>query len=65
MILLNRVYSSIGILPNPGVQPYPAYQAATCELGYPIEPLIYLTPLYICPTYAVEETSWGKIKSLF
>lgn len=65
MILLNRTYSTMGIIPHPQTLPYPAYPAATCELGYPIEPLLYLTPLYICPTYGVERSDWGAIKSLF
>ncbi len=57
----------IDIIPHPGTLPVPAYQLATCELGYPIEPLIYYTPLYICQTgpVGVQETNWGAIKSLF
>jgi hypothetical protein len=65
LVLLNGAYSEIRIVPHPDVLPIPAYQAATCELGYPIEPLLNLTPLYICPAWDVEESSWGKIKSLF
>lgn len=44
-----------------------AYQVATCELGYPIEPAIKLTHLYLnqeC-VYGVEDATWGSIKSLF
>jgi hypothetical protein len=57
----------IAIIPHPGTLPVPAYQFATCELGYPIEPCIYLTPLYICQdgTVGVQQTNWGAIKSLF
>jgi hypothetical protein len=64
MILLNVAYSQIRIVPHPDVLPIPAYQFATCQLGYPIERCIYLTPLVICPTHSVEESSWGAIKSL-
>jgi hypothetical protein len=63
------VTTKIDIIPHPTTQP-PAYQFASCELGYPIEPCIYLTPLYICWTpdpgpLGVQETNWGAIKSLF
>jgi hypothetical protein len=60
------VTTKIDIIPHPTTQP-PAYQFATCELGYPIEPCTYLTPLYICQEGAlgVQETNWGAIKSLF
>ncbi len=62
--------AKIEIVPHPGVLPAPAYQFASCELGYPIEPCINLTPLYICwnpdpGPLGVRETSWGAIKSLF
>jgi hypothetical protein len=65
-----EVPAKIDILPHPGVLPVPAYQFASCEIGYPIEPCINLTPLYICWTpnpgpLGVRETSWGAIKSLF
>jgi hypothetical protein len=65
-----EVPAKIEILPHPGVLPAPVYQFASCELGYPIEPCINLTPLYICWTpnpgpLGVRETSWGAIKSLF
>jgi hypothetical protein len=65
MILLSREYASINILPHPGTLPVPAYQFATCEPGYPIEQCRYYTPLHLCPSLGVEETSWGAIKSLF
>jgi hypothetical protein len=39
--------AKIEIIPHPGTLPVPAYQAASCKPGYPIEPLINLTPLYI------------------
>jgi len=54
----------IEIVPHPTAF---AYQVATCELGYPIEPAIRLTHLYMnqpC-VYAVEDATWGSIKSLF
>jgi hypothetical protein len=58
----------IDIIMHPGTIP-PAYQLATCALGYPIEPLKYLTPLYLCYVpdgpLGVQETNWGAIKSLF
>ena len=63
------VQTKIDIIPHPGTLPVPAYQFATCELGYPIEPCIYLTPLYLCYVpdgpLGVQETNWGAIKSLF
>jgi len=46
-LALPAVLAKIDIIPHPGTLPVPAYQAATCELGYPIEPLIYITALYI------------------
>jgi hypothetical protein len=60
----------VAIIPHPGTLPVPAYQAATCEAGYPIEPLVNWTPLWLCydPTsgpLGVEQTNWGAIKSLF
>jgi hypothetical protein len=58
----------VDIIPHPGTLPLPAYQFASCELGYPIEPCIYLTPLYICmepSPLGVQQTNWGAIKSLF
>jgi hypothetical protein len=39
--------TEIEIIPHPGTLPVPAYQAASCKPGYPIEPLIYYSPLYI------------------
>ncbi|MFA4947029.1 MAG: hypothetical protein WC674_00780 [Candidatus Krumholzibacteriia bacterium] len=66
MSLAAAVPCKIDIIKHPGTLP-PAYQLATCALGYPIEPLIYLTPLYLCMdgTVGVQETNWGAIKSLF
>jgi hypothetical protein len=58
----------VEIIPHPGTLPLPAYQFASCLPGYPIEPCIYLTPLYVCWTpspLGVEQTNWGAIKSLF
>jgi hypothetical protein len=60
----------VAIIPHPGTLPAPAFQAATCELGYPIEPLVNWTPLWLCydpqsGPLSVQETSWGAIKSLF
>ena len=60
----------IEIVPSPNAWPAPAYQFASCQPGYPIEPCINLTPLYICWTpdpgpLGARETSWGAIKSLF
>ena len=43
------------------------YQIATCELGYPIEPVKRLTHLYLNwdGGLGVQSKSWGAIKSLF
>jgi hypothetical protein len=65
-VLLSNVQSQIMIVENPTAVP-PAYQVASCELGYPIYPLKRLTHLSL--NYdggvAVEHQSWGAIKSLF
>jgi hypothetical protein len=58
----------VEIVPHPGTLPLPVYQFANCQTGHPIEPCIYLTPLYVCWTpspLGVEEASWGAIKRLF
>jgi hypothetical protein len=45
-------------------------QIATCEAGYPVEPVRKFSDFYInyppeeCPGNAVESESWGAIKSL-
>lgn len=70
MMSLAATPAKIAIAPNQNVLPVPAYQFASCEPGYPIEPCIYLTPLYICWSpdpgpLGVREESWGAIKSLF
>jgi hypothetical protein len=61
------VPAQIKIIVHPGTLPAPAYQFATCQLGYPIEACRNLTPLYICSDgpLGVQETNWGAIKSLF
>ena len=43
------------------------YQVASCELGYPLEPAVRLTHLYLYTpcVYATKDASWGAIKSLF
>jgi len=69
MSLAAGVPAQIRIVPHPGTQP-PAYQFASCEIGYPIEPCIVLCPLYICYPYpegplGVEQANWGAIKGLF
>lgn len=70
LMTLAAIPTKVEIIPHPGTLPVPAYQFATCELGYPIEPCINLTPLYFCWTpdpgpLGVQETNWGAIKSLF
>jgi len=64
------ITQKVDIIPHPGTLPTPAYQFANCLPGYPIEPCIYITPLYLCWTpdpgpLGVEQTNWGAIKSLF
>jgi hypothetical protein len=58
---------AVMIIPHPGTLPVPAYQAASCELGYPIEPLIRLSHLHFYQScqVGVQESNWGAIKSLF
>jgi len=67
-MVLAAVPQKVDIIPHPGTLPLPAYQFATCQPGYPIEPCLYLTPLYVCMSpspLGVEQTNWGAIKSLF
>jgi hypothetical protein len=59
----------IYICPHPDVG---VYQFANCEPGYPTEPCIALTHLFInytagdpeCETTGTEDASWGAIKSM-
>jgi hypothetical protein len=66
-ILLSNVQSQVELVENPNTLPLPAYQVASCELGYPIYPLKRYCQLSL--NYdggvAVEHQSWGAIKSLF
>ena len=63
-------YCTIQKHPDPAVEDI---QFANCEPGYPTEPTTVLTNLYFnygptdaeCMGTAVEETSWGAIKSLY
>jgi hypothetical protein len=58
------VPGSIRVVPAPGeLSP----RVATCEPGYPMEPVTVLTDLHLYQscTYATEPTSWGAIKGLF
>ena len=58
--------TKVDIIEHPGTLPVPAYQFASCLPGYPIEPFIYWSPLYICWVMdGIEQTNWGAIKSLF
>ena len=70
MMSLSAAPAKIEIVPHPGTLPVPAYQFATCQPGYPIEPCINLTPLYLCWTpnpgpLGAQGTTWGAIKNLF
>jgi hypothetical protein len=64
--LKDATLSQIMVVEHPTTDP-PAYQVATCELGYPIEPVKRFTHLYMNwdGGTAVESKSWGSIKSLF
>jgi hypothetical protein len=66
-LLMSNVQSQIMIVEHPGVLPFPAYQVASCEPGYPIYPLKRYCHLSL--NYdggvGVESTSWGAIKSMF
>jgi hypothetical protein len=49
---------------------FTAHQFANCDPGYPMEPCICVTPLYICPNpspgpIAVRRETWGTIKELY
>jgi hypothetical protein len=58
------------VLPHPDIG---VYQFANCLPGFPVEPCIKFTNLYInyqptdpeCLGTAVESSSWGAIKSIF
>ncbi len=58
--------NQIMIVEHPTVVPS-EYHVSTCELGTPIEPVKRYTHLYLNwdGGIAVENTSWGAIKSLF
>jgi hypothetical protein len=62
--LMSAAQGQIMVVAHPTVG---AYQIATCELGYPIEPVKRFTHLYLNwdGGTAVEPKSWGSIKSLF
>jgi hypothetical protein len=47
MSLTTNVPGYIGIIPHPATLPLPAYQFASCEPGYPIEPCMNSGPLYV------------------
>jgi hypothetical protein len=65
-ILMSNVQSQIMVVEHPTIDP-PAYHVATCELGYPIEPVKRFTHLYLNwdGGVGVQNKSWGAIKSLF
>jgi len=67
LMSLGTVPGAVAIIPHPGTLTLPAYQYATCELGYPIEPLVKLSSLHFYQPCMVgtQETNWGAIKSLF
>jgi hypothetical protein len=65
LMLLEHAAGTIEIMPNPDIKPNPAYQFASCLLGYPTEPCIRLASLYVCYSIGVERTNWGAIKRLF
>ena len=64
--LLNATQSQIEVVAHPAIIP-PEYHVTSCEPGYPIEPVKRFTHLYLNwdGGIAVEEQSWGAIKSLF
>lgn len=64
--LTSAALGQIEIVNHPTTQP-PHYVVATCEIGYPIEPVIRFTHLYLNwdGGIATESRSWGAIKSLF
>jgi hypothetical protein len=66
-VLMSAAQSQIMVVENINILPFPAYQVASCELGYPIEPVKRFTHLYLNwdGGTAVEPKSWGSIKSLF
>jgi hypothetical protein len=66
-ILMSNVESQVELVENPNILPFPAYEVASCELGYPIEPLkryCHLSMNYDGGV-GVQSKSWGAIKSLF
>ncbi len=63
-LLLDNASSVIDIVPYP---PSGGINAATCEPGYPIVPATLMSGLYINAWcfVAVEESTWGAVKSLY
>jgi hypothetical protein len=60
------VSGRIDVIPHPNTEPAPALQLVNCSMN--LEPFVYLTPLYLCPSsnpLGVQESNWGAIKSLF
>lgn len=47
LMSLASVPARIDIVPHPMTLPVPAYQFASCQPGYPIEPCVYMEPLYV------------------
>ena len=64
--LWNTDQAEIKVVEHPGLVP-PVYQVATCELGFPKEPVKRYTHLYLNYDGGIstEDRSWGAIKSLF
>lgn len=66
MYLTDTAPTWIEIVPHPDIEP-PTYQFANCETGYPTEDINIINQLALNQSnvVAVEEASWGAIKSLY
>jgi hypothetical protein len=70
LYVTDQTQTMIEIAPHDDVG---VYQFANCEPGFPVEPCIKMTNLYInyepdesvCSVTGIETNSWGAIKSLF
>ncbi len=56
--------TQVDIVAHPDVG---TYQFSNCEDGFPIEPCIYYTPLYlnVCGPTGTDDASWGAIKGMY
>lgn len=59
--LMTREVGFVRVLERPGI----GLQFASCEMGYPLYPLIRWSSILLNCSVATESSSWGAIKGLF